>query len=46
MIGLYGSSVDIFLCMVCMVIVPWGVGAILGNGYGIQGQNYVRYIMF
>ena len=24
-----------------MVLVLWGVGAIPGNGYGIQGQNYV-----
>ena len=24
-----------------MVLVLWGVGAILGNGYGIQRQNYV-----
>ena len=24
-----------------MVLVLWGVGAILGNGYGIQEQNYV-----
>ena len=25
-----------------MVLVLWGVGAILGNEYGIQGQNYVE----
>ena len=25
-----------------MVLVLWGVGAILGNGYGIKGQNYVE----
>ena len=25
-----------------MVLVLWGDGAILGNGYGIQGQNYVE----
>ena len=24
-----------------MAFVLWGVGAILGNGYGIQEQNYV-----
>ena len=24
-----------------VVLVLWRVGAILGNGYGIQGQNYV-----
>ena len=23
-----------------MVLVIWEVSAILGNGYGIQGQNY------
>ena len=26
-------------CMVSTVLVLWEVGAILGNGYGIQGQN-------
>ena len=25
--------------MVSMVLVAWRVGAILGNGYGIQAQN-------
>ena len=25
-----------------MVLVLWGVGIILGNGYGIQGQNNVE----
>ena len=25
-----------------MVLVLWGVGAILGNEYGIQGQNNVE----
>ena len=25
-------------------LVPWGVGTILGNGYGIQGQNYVALL--
>ena len=24
-----------------VILVLWGVGAILGNGYGIQRQNYV-----
>ena len=24
-----------------IVLVLWGVGAILGNEYGIQAQNYV-----
>ena len=27
-----------------MVLVLWEVEAILGNGYGIQGQNYVAFI--
>ena len=27
-----------------MVLVLWGVGAILGNGYGIQGQNYAALL--
>ena len=27
--------------MVSMVLVLWEVGAILGSGYEIQGQNYV-----
>ena len=35
------GSVDFYLRMVSMVLVPWRVGAILGNGCGIQGQNYV-----
>ena len=30
--------------MVSMVLVLWEVGAILGNGYGIQGQNYVAML--
>ena len=39
MTGLNGGSVDVFLSMMSMVLVPWGVGAILGNGYEIQGQD-------
>ena len=27
-----------------MALVLWGVGAILGNGYGIQGQAYVALL--
>ena len=27
--------------MVSMVLVPREIGAILGNGYEIQGENYV-----
>ena len=30
--------------VVSMVLVLWEVGAILGNGYGIQGQNYVEFL--
>ena len=30
--------------MVSMVLVPWGVGAILGNWYGIQRHNYVALL--
>ena len=29
------GSVDVFSCMVSMVLALWGVGAILGNGYEI-----------
>ena len=25
-----------------MVLVLWGVGVILENGYGIKGQNYIE----
>ena len=42
--GLNGGSVDVFLRMVSMVFVRWGVGALLGNGYGIQGQSYVALL--
>ena len=44
MVGLNRGSVDVFSRMVSMVLVPWGVGAILGNGYRIQGQNYVTLL--
>ena len=44
MIGLNGGSVDFFLCMMSMVLVPWGIGAILGNGYRIQEQNCVALL--
>ena len=27
-----------------MVFVLWATGAILGSGYGIQGQNYVALV--
>ena len=39
MIELNGGLVDDFLHMVSMLLVPWGVDAILGTWYGIQGQN-------
>ena len=41
MIGLNAGSVDIFLRMVSMVLVPWGVCAVVGNGHGTQEQKYV-----
>ena len=44
MIGLNGGTVDVLLRMVSMVLVQWVVGAILGNGYGIQGQNDVALL--
>ena len=44
MIGLNGGSVDIFLYMVSMVLVPWGVGAVIGNGHGTQEQKYVALL--
>ena len=28
-----------------VILVLWGVGAILGNGYGIQRQNYVALLL-
>ena len=31
-------------CMTSIVSVLWEVGAILGNGCGIQGQNYVALL--
>ena len=27
-----------------LVLLKWEVVAILGNGYGIQGQNYVAWL--
>ena len=38
-----GDSVDVS-CMHGMVLVLWEVGAILGNGYEIQGQSYVAFL--
>ena len=31
-------------CMMSMVLVPLEVGAILGNGYVIQGKKYVALL--
>ena len=45
MFGLNSGFVDDFLRMVSMVLVLLEVGAILGNGYGIQGQNYIALLL-
>ena len=45
MIAINDCSVDAFLRMESMALVLWAVGAILGNGYGIQGQNYVALLL-
>ena len=44
MIGLMRNdgSVDVFL--VSMVLFLWEVAVIIGNGCGIQGQNYVAWL--
>ena len=44
MIGLNGGSLDVVLRMVSMILGLWGVGTVLGNEYGIQGQNYVALL--
>ena len=44
MIGLNARSVDIFLRMVSMVLVPWGVCDVIGNGHGTQEQKYVALL--
>ena len=47
MIGLMVVLLEFFSCMVSMEswwgvgAIPWGVGAILGDGYGIPRQDYV-----
>ena len=43
MIELNGDLVDDFLHMVSMVLVRWGVGAILGTWYGIHGKIMLHY---
>ena len=40
-IGLNGGSVDFILRMVSTILGLWGVGTVLKNEYGIQGQNHV-----
>ena len=40
-----GGSVDIYLGIASMALVLWGGGAILGNGYEIQGQHYVALLL-
>ena len=44
-IGLIVAPLTFFLRMVSMALVLWGVGAILWNGYGVQGQNYVALLL-
>ena len=41
MIGLNGGSFDVILRMVSTILGLWGVGTVLKNEYGIQGQNHV-----
>ena len=31
-------------CTIFMVLLLWGVDAVLGNGYGIKGLNYVAML--
>ena len=38
-----GSAVA-FSHMMSMVLLLWGICTILGNGYGIHGQNYVALL--
>ena len=33
-----------FFWMVSMVLLLWGVGAILGDGNGVQVQNYIALL--
>ena len=40
-----GGSVEVFLHIMSMALGQRGVGAILGNRYGIQGQNYVGLLL-
>ena len=38
------GSFDVSFIHCSMVLVPWKVGAILGDRYGILGQNYVALL--
>ena len=38
------APLTFFSQMVSMILVLWGIGAILENGYGSQGQNYVALL--
>ena len=42
--GASGDSLDVFQDMVSVVYVLWGVGAVLLDGHGIQGENYVALL--
>ena len=42
--GASGGSLDVFQHMVKVVSVLWGVGAVLGDGHGIEGENYVALL--
>ena len=45
MIGLMRNDDSVvFFCMVSTVLVLWEVAAVLGNGCGNQGQNYVAWL--
>ena len=39
------GSLDIFLHMVSIVLVLWRATAMIGNRYGIQGQNWVALLL-
>ena len=42
--GLIVVCLTFHSCITSMVLVLWEVDAILENGYGIQGQNYVVFL--
>ena len=39
--GASGGCLDVFQHMVSIMSVLWEVGAFLGDGHGIAGENYV-----